>query len=218
MRVEKIKMMEQIRKYILPQGLTKAAYSLGAALVLALFDLEILSFLSFVVGLFFLFAYRKPNRLHANISDYAVCSPADGFVLDLEELSESEYGYKLTIESSLVESGLVCAPFEAKTFSLSLVRGARLPQEAHLFSRLNEKLEALFQTEDKSVKVIHTLKQSPFPIEVLTRKEQIGCGECYGYVYNAVSVVYLPKEFRFNDIYVGKRLYASQSIIGYFSS
>ena len=211
-------MMEQIRKLVLPQGFTKAVYSLGAALLLAVFDLEILSFLAFVGGLFFLFAYRKPDRLHANISDYAVCSPADGFVLDLEELIESEYGYKLTIESSLVESGVMCAPFKADTLSLSLVRGSRLPQEAHLFSRLNEQLEALFETQDKSVKVLHTLKQSPFPVEILTRKEQIDCGECYAFVYNAITVVYLPKEFRFNDIYVGKRVYASQSIIGYFSS
>ena len=218
MRTRENKMMEKIHKYILPQGIIKAVYSIGAAVLFALLDMEILSFLCFVIALLFLYVYRKPNRLHVNISDYAVCSPVDGFVLDVEEFGEGEYGYKLTIESSLVESAMVSAPFDAKVVSLSLKRGSRLPFESPLFDRLNERLEALFQTGEKRVKVKHTLKKSPLRIEILKNVEQMRCGEFYAFVYNAVTVVYLPKEFRLNNIHVGKRLYASQSIIGYFSN
>lgn len=209
--------MDTIRNYFLPQGITKAAYALVAALIFFILDIETLSFLSLLLVLFFLFAYRNPSRLWADISDYGVYSPADGKVVAIEDINDDEYGYKLTIDSSCMQSGVLRSPFDAKKVSFKLQRGARLAQKSPLFASLNERLEALFENEKKRVKVMHILKRTPLPIELIAKKNQSKCCDIYGFAYNAVSVVYLPKEFRLN-VHVGQRVYASQNIIGYFSN
>ena len=209
--------MEKIYKLILPWGLKKAVYALAAALLLALLDLELLSFLAFLLTLFFLFAYRNPSRLCADISSYGVVSPVDGEVVAIENIEDAMYGYRVVIESSMLQSGLLCAPFEAKKVSFKLQRGSRLPKKSHLFSSLNESLEATFENEEKTLKILHRLKSSPLSIECKDKKEQMRSCELYGFAYDAVSVLYLPREFRLN-VHIGQRLLASQNIIGYFSN
>lgn len=209
--------METIRNYILPLGLKKAAFTLAAAFVFTLLDLELFAFFSFLLTLFFFFAYRNPSRISADISDYGVCAPIDGKIVAIEDINEGEYGFKLVIDSSFLQTGLLRSPFEAKRASFSLQRGSRLAKDSHLFSSLNERLEVLFESGEKRVKVCHTLKRSPLRIELFDHKSQLECCEIYGFAYDALSVVYLPREFRLN-VHVGQRVYASQNILGYFSS
>lgn len=210
--------METIRNYILPFGLKKAAYAFAAAFVFGLLDLELLAFLSFGLALFFLFAYRNPPRISADIADSGICAPVDGKIVAIEDISEGSYGFKLTIESSCLHSGVLYAPFEAEKVSSFLQRGARLAKGSHLFDSLGERLEVVFESGGKSVRAVHTLKRSPLRIELLGKdKEPQKCGEVYGFAYDAMSVLYLPREFRFN-VHVGQRVYASQNILGYFSN
>lgn len=209
--------METIRNYILPLGLKKAAFVLAAAFVFALLDLELLAFFSFLLALFLLFVYRNPTRISADISDYGVCAPVDGKVVAIEDISEGEYGFKLVIDSSYLQSGLLHSPFEAKRVSFSLQRGSRLAKDSHLFATLNERLEVLFESGEKRVKVCHRLKRSPLRIELFDHKSQLESCEMYGFAYDALSVVYLPREFRLN-VHVSQHVYASQNILGYFSS
>ncbi len=210
--------MEKIRNCILPQGLTKAAYSMGAALLFFVLDLEVFSLLSLAFALFFLFAYRRGARISANISDSGICAPIDGRVTAIEDIDDESYGYRLTIESSWIDSSVLYTPFYAKSFTLKLQRGARLSKESRLFGTLGESLEALFQNGNKKVKIVHRLKRSPLRIEVLAQKKgHIECGENYGFAFDALTTMYLPKEFRLN-IHVGQKIYASQNILGYFSS
>ena len=209
--------MEAIRNYFLSIGLKKAAYALAAALVFALLDLEFFSLVSFVLALFFLFTYRNPPRIFADISDYGVCAPVDGKIVAIEDINDREYGFKLTIDSSYLHSGVLRTPFEAQSVSFNLQRGARLSKDSHLFTTLNERLEALFENKEKHVKVVHTLKRSPLPIELFDKKGQTECCKMYGFAFDAVSVIYLPREFRLN-VHVGQRVYAAQNILGYFSN
>ena len=209
--------MEKIHKLLLPWGVRKVLYSGSAALVFALLDLEFFSLAAFLLTLFFLFAYRNPSRLSAAISSYGVVSPVDGVVVAIEDIDEGIYGYKVVIDSSMMQSGILCTPFEANKSSFRLLRGARLAKESHLFSSLGESLEAVFENGQKSLKVVHRLKRSPLRIELTQKKGELACCELYGFAYDALSVLYLPREFRLN-IHVGQRLYASQNIVGYFSN
>jgi len=208
--------MDKIRKFLLPWGVKKAAYAIAAALLFALLDFELLSFLTLLLALFFLFAYRNPTRLQAAISNYGVVSPVDGVVVEIEQIDDDEYRYKVVIDSSMLQSGMLRVPFEAKKTSYKLQRGSRVSKVSPLFETLNESLEALFENGERKIKVKHRLKRSPLPIELLEKKSELKCCELYGFAYDALSVLYLPREFRLN-VHIGQQLASSQNIVGYFS-
>ena len=209
--------MDKIRNLILPFGTQKFLFAAVAALLFTLLDFEFLFLLAFAVTVLFLFAYRNPARLQAAISDYGVVSPVDGRVVEITDIEEDGYGYKVVIDSSLANSGMLRVPFEAKKVSFSLQRGARLAKDSHLFETLNESLEALFENGTRRLKVLHRLKRSPLPIETHFKSKSLECCELYGFAYNAHTTLYLPREFRLN-IHVGQSLLSSQNIIGYFSN
>ncbi|SFV56024.1 Phosphatidylserine decarboxylase-related protein [hydrothermal vent metagenome] len=209
--------MEKIRSYFLFLGLKKAGYSAILALVFAIFDFELLASLFLLMALFFLYIYKIPKRLVANISNSGVVAPVDGKVVEIKKEDNKEYGYKVVIDSSFFHAPLLYSPFEAKEGSFYLKRGTRLGQTSHLFKRLNETLEVFFTNGDKSIKIEHRLKRTPLNIELFTKKREFKCGESYGFALNAITTLYLPKDFQAN-INIGQNLYASQTILGYFSN
>ncbi len=213
----KMKKMEAIRKLFLTEGIQKALYAFGAFVVFLILDLEFFVFVALLLVFFFLFAYRNPSGMEVDLSDYGVFAPVDGRITLIKDVDESGYGYIVTIESSLLDAGVLKTPFGADISSLEIQRGSHLPLESKLFDTLNERLVISFEKNNKKVKISHTLKRSPFDIEVYVGfGAESASGKPYGYAYNCVTHLYLPKEFRLN-ISVGAKLSCAQTIVGYFS-
>ena len=208
-------MQRKIRNLLCFSGWEKVLYGGSATLLLAAFDFEVLAFFAAVATLFFLAAYRNPLRNSPDISDFGVIAPVDGRVVSIEEIEDGKYGYRLLVDSSVVHSAPLRAPFQAERISLRLRHGSRLPRSSRLFMTLNESLEARFESGKRAVKVLHTLKRSPLSIEVSKLGDGVECCEVYGFAYNALTEIYLPKMFRLN-VTNGQLLLASQNIIGYF--
>ncbi len=208
--------MEESRKLVLPLGIKKAAYSAGVALLFALLDFELFSWVALLCSLFFLYAYRNRVRLSVDRSEIGVLAPVEGRVIAIENIDEDGgYGYRVVIDSSMRHSGVLRVPFATSKRTFKLQRGTRVAKDSHLFLSLNESLEALFENDDKHLKVVHRLKRSPLRIELFDEKNESESAELYGFAYDAITEIYLPYEFRLN-IHRGQQLEVSH-VIGYFS-
>ena len=184
----------------------------------ALFDFDILEFISFLALLFFIFVYRNPERLAANFQENSVVSPVDGIVISIEEIDDKEYSYKIEIESSYFNVSFLRAPLNASLKSVHKKSGARLPKFDELARKINENTELIFEDNQKNkVKIIHMAKQSFDGITIgVTEGQNVLQSSRYGLMVNGLTTLYLPQNFRLN-ISVGNELLASESLIGYFS-
>ncbi len=202
---------------ISPNGYAYIAYALLAAFVFGVFDLEFFSLLAFMLALFFAYSFRNPERELSFLDDKAVISPVDGVVRAIEEINEEEFSYKITIESSYLNVGILRVPLNADLQDMKIFRGARTAKKSKLFYDLNERAELVFLGNNKNkVKVIHRLKQSFAPINIDIPKQTLYKGMRYGFATNAVTELYLPENFRL-DIKPNNEIEASHSLIGYFS-
>lgn len=194
-----------------------------AMLIFTLLGFTFLEFFAFLAILFFIFVFRNPERETLLYQQGSVVSPVDGTVLSIEEIDSKESGdfaYKVEIDSNYLNVSLLRSPFAAIAQSVSLQRGARLSHSASLSSSLNENAVLLFQDRDSknSIKIVHRLKESFKSIELdVVNLAQLQQGARYGFMFNGVTTLYLPCNFRLN-VSVGSEVRASESLIGYFTS
>ncbi len=190
--------------------------SVGLFLFALLFGFEYLEFFSLMATLFFIFVFRNPEREVLIFEDGSVVSPVDGVVLSIEEMNQN--GYKIEINSTYMNAGLLRAPFISKVKDIKINYGAKLPLENPLAKHLNENAEIVF-TDKKAntIKIKHILKQSFKSINIASKKEQnLFQGVRYGFALNGITMLYLPKNFRLN-VGVGSELIASETLVGYFT-
>ena len=183
-----------------------------------IFSLEIFTFLSLCLLIFLGYTFRNPERELLMTGDKSVLSPVDGNVISIEELDDSEYFYKLTIQSTLKDVSLLRTPINAITVSQNKYNGTCLRLGNPLAKKLNERATLVFEdTYANKVKIVHITAESFCGIETdnLKHNEQRQSSR-YGVMVNGVSEVYLPKNFRLN-ISVADELKASQHLLGYFS-
>ena len=215
-------MMERVMKnnlfIVSKDGWKYIAYALLISFIFALLDLEIFSFLSFLTALYFAYSFRNPERELGFLDEKAVVSPVDGVVIAIDELQEEAYTYKIIIESSLLNVGILRIPLTSKIENVSIKRGARTSKYSKLFRDLNEKAELKFvDMSGNSIKVVHTLKQGITPVKIAINKdESVVKGTRYGTALNTLTEIYLPKNFRLN-VNVHDEIEASHSLIGYLS-
>jgi len=215
-------MMERVMKnnlfIVSKDGWKYIAYALLISFIFALLDLEIFSFLSFLTALYFAYSFRNPERELGFLDEKAVVSPVDGVVIAIDELQEEAYTYKIIIESSLLNVGVLRIPLTSKIENVSIKRGARTSKYSKLFRDLNEKAELKFvDMSGNSIKVVHTLKQGITPVKIAINKdESVVKGTRYGTALNTLTEIYLPKNFRLN-VNVHDEIEASHSLIGYLS-
>jgi len=192
-------------------------YSFIAFIVLLILDLEILAFFVLVFFLFSAFVFRNPEKALNNFEENALLSLVDGTVTKIEELEDSEYGYKLDITSSYMDVSILRAPFDAKVKSFDLTRGARLSNNAKNFSAINE--NAVLVLENKSgqnIKVVHRLTQSFAPLFIdTTNGSSLSKTSRYGVMLCGVTSIYIPKSFKLN-VNVTDKVSASETLLGYF--
>ena len=148
----------------------------------------------------------------------SVVAPTDGVVTTIQQLEDSEYAYKIDIESSYFNIGVLRFPMDTKVETVTVVKGSRVAKNSKLFPLLNEYAELVFvDNAENRVKVIHRLKQSFAPIDIdLVKNQELMQRTRYGTMVNGVTSIYLKSNFRVN-VSVGQETSASETLIGYFS-
>ena len=199
-------------------GLKSVAYSFGAFAFFYLFGFSVLATLAFSVLVFLVFVYRNPERELNIFESSSILAPSDGVVSAIEELEGGEFRYKVEIESSLFDVGVLRFPLSGTVESVECVHGTRLAKNAPQFNHLNESCSYTAKDEQQNtIKVVHTLKQTALPLVVELQSEQsLYKSLRYGYANNAVTTLYLPDNVRLS-IQVGSHLKAGESLVAHFS-
>jgi len=203
---------------IAKEGWNYIAYSFIAFIVFAIFDLVFFQVISFVLIIFFLFVFRNPERELPRFDTNSVVSPVDGTVLSIDEIQNSDFLYKVTLQSNYTDVSILRSPMNAKINSIEKQSGARLSSSSFLSNKLNENATIIFEDENSNkIKLSHMLNQSFAEIKIDAIKSQnLFQSSRYGVMIDGITTIYLPQNFRLN-ITVGNELKASESLIGYFS-
>jgi len=200
------------------EGINYFLISLSLFSLCLVFDFDFLAFIAFFATLFVSFSFRNPERELAIFENGSLLSPADGIVQSITELDNDEYAYKIEIQSSCTDVGVLRIPTHAKVSSVIKSNGSRLSSDSKLYSSLNENAVIVFTTQEENIfKVVHRLQRSFAPLFIeLTQEQNVVQTTRYGMMLNGTTTIYLPQNFRLN-IKVGSQLKASESLMGYFS-
>lgn len=199
-------------------GFKYVSASFLAFILFLIFDIDFLSFIFFVAVIVFTFIYRNPERELPSFEKNSFVSPVDGKVISIEDIQDEEYAYKLKIQSSYLNVGVLRTPLDSTLQSVSIRKGARLAASSSLCEYINENIELVFVDENSNnVKVRHQLSRSFDEITIDTHSSQmLRQASRYGVMTNGITTIYLPKNFRLN-VSIGSELEGSQTLIGYFS-
>lgn len=203
---------------IAKSGWSYIGYALLAFVIFSILDLDLLAFASFLLSVFFIYVFRNPEKEMPFFQPNSVVAPVDGVVTTIQQLEDSEYVYKIDIESSYFNIGVLRFPMDAKVETVTVVKGSRVAKNSKLFPLLNEYAELVFvDNAENKVKVLHRLKQSFAPIDIdLVKNQELMQRTRYGTMINGVTSIYLKSNFRLN-VSVGQETSASETLIGYFS-
>ena len=199
-------------------GFKYIASAFLAFIIFSIFDIEFFALISFILMIAFAFIFRNPEREVLSFEKNSLVSPVDGNVISIEDIQESEYAYKLEIDSTYLDVGVLRTPLNATLQSVVKMNGARLASTSTLSKDINENVELVFVDESSnSVKIVHKLKRSFDGITVDVKNDQnLKQASRYGVMLNGTTTIYLPKNFRLN-VTLGSELEGSQTLIGYFS-
>lgn len=203
---------------IAKEGWKYIGYALGFFILFSVLDLEFLQLVAFAVVLFFLFVFRNPERELPSFDSSSVLCPVDGEVIAIDEITDSEYAYKVTVNTSYKDVGVLRAPMNSTLVAVEKKNGTRLSLDNPVAKQTNENVGVVFKdSNENKVKVLHTLKQSLCGVVVdVEENKNIVQSARYGLMVNGVTQIYLPKNFRLNLI-MGEETRASESLVGYFS-
>ena len=210
-----------MRANLLPVAQEGWRYIASTSAFLVLFfilDLDPLIFFTSLLLLAIIYLFRNPERQLPMFEKLSVVSPCDGVVQAIVEIKESEYAYRIDIESSSLDVGILRAPLNAKFESIIKYNGSRVSKNSKLFSDINENVELVFVDDNENkLKITHTLKQSFAPLFIdIIKAQNLQQTARYGLMLNGVTSIYLPHNFRLN-VNVSNELKSSESLIGYFS-
>ena len=200
-------------------GLKAVGYSFGLFGLFYIFGFSFFAFLAFMVFASLLFAYRNPERELRVFEQASILSPCDGIVDAIEEINEDGYRYRIVIESSFVDVGLLRMPAGGKIVKVKTCHGTKLGKNTTQFTKLNAMCSYTVQTEDKhnTLEVQHRLKQTPLSLACeLKEGDELYKSKRYGFANNTVTTLSLPENVRLN-VQEGEKLKAGESLIAYFS-
>lgn len=192
--------------------------SLSLFILFMLFDFDLLAFLAFLSTVVFLYVFRNPERELLSFEEESILSPVDGVVSAITELENSEYVYRIDIQSSYLDVSLLRSPLNAHVDSLEHYKGTRVSKESHLSENLNENVEIVFSDKKSNkIKVKHTLTQSfaPLQIDILDSQTLLKSSR-YGLMLCGVTSIYLPANVRVN-VNLANEVKASQTLIAFLS-
>jgi len=187
--------------------------------VMLLIDADFLAFVTLVLFILTVWAYRNPERAFPYHQDNSIVSVCDGTVKKIETV-EDENGnttYNIVIANSFLDTSILRVPFTCKVHETSVVSGARLSTSSPLAERLNEKGLIVFGEGDKQLVVMHTLALASVGIKInLVANNSVQQGARYGLMIKGESMIVLPHESRV-AVKVGDKVRAGETLIGFFS-
>ncbi|MEN8303955.1 MAG: phosphatidylserine decarboxylase [Campylobacterota bacterium] len=223
MRVSQTEMTvsKVMKSNLLPVSNTGFKYLVSAFLafiIFSIFEIGFLALISLVLVFVFGFIFRNPEREVPSFEKGSLVSPVDGNVTSIEDIQDSEYAYKLEIDSTYLNVGVLRTPLDSTLESVVTRRGTRLAITSPLCKDINENTELIFVDENSnSVKIVHRLKRSFDGVTIDVKNTQnVKQASRYGVMINGTTTIYLPKNFRLN-VTLGSELEGSQTLIGYFS-
>lgn len=210
-----------MNKNLLPiskDGLPKIVYTLVFLLVVLALDLDILSFISFVVVVGLIYVYRNPEREAVSLGNNSVTSPVDGQVISIESIEDSVYAYKIEIDSKFSDVAVLRAPMNAKVDEIKTLHGSKLSTTTSLFRKINEQSQVTFKDENSNKIMVEHLSKISFEdiIIDLYEDQSVLQSSRYGLVLNGITTLYLPHNFRVS-VSVGNEVVGSETLVGYFS-
>jgi len=196
-------------------------YLLASTLLFVLFmilDCEFLATLTFFAIIGFLYFFRNPVREIQSFEEESILSPVDGVISSISELEDSEFTYRIDIESGYFDVSLLRMPTDAEVLTLKYQKGTRVASEENLFDTLNENCEILFENKtNQKIKIKHTLTQSFAPLSLdILESQSMHKGSRYGLMLCGVTSIYLPANVRVN-VNLSDKVEGSQSVIAFFS-
>jgi phosphatidylserine decarboxylase len=164
--------------------------------------LEFLQLLSFVLLVFFVFVFRNPERELPNFDANSVLCPVDGEVVSIEALTDSEYAYKVSIDTTYKDVGILRAPMNASLIFIGKKYGTRLSLDNPIAIQTNENVRMVFEDSNANkVQLVHTVKQSLCGVVIDVEQDiSIAQSARYGIMVNGITHIYLPQNFRLNLI------------------
>ena len=192
--------------------------SISLFLVFFILDFDLLAFMTFILSICFFVLFRNPERELPITNGNAFLSPSDGTVISIEEFKNESFKYKLVIEGSYFDVGLLRASTNQKLEKIKKRNGTRVSMQSPLFSDLNEYMSLDFTDESNNKFTIeYQLKNSFIPLNInLIEGEKMTQASRYGLMLNGLTTIYLPENFELKAI-VGNEIKASSFIVGYFS-
>ncbi len=208
-------------KYIHPEGYRFIGIFLGIALVLALLGLSLLAKLFFLLALFSGYFFRDPER-YAPLLENSVASPADGKIIVVDQLEESEvYGekpcIKISIFMSLFNVHVNRIPVSGKVVAMRYHPGKFVSANLDKASAENERQEIVVETAWKSrvafVQIAGLVARRI--VCHLETDDQVVKGERFGLIrFGSRLDVYLPVETIVN-VHPGQHVKAGETVLGY---
>ena len=211
-----------IRKYakISPEGFQLIIASAALGWLLALLGFTTLSIITLILTVCLLFFFRDPERNITTDQD-AVISPADGKVISIENIKETEFLNKNCVKISIFLSVLDCHvnrfPVSAKVLATKYKPGKfNLAYDAE-GSEENEKLSTFVQM-DSGVKLLFS-QVAGFLARRIVSYAAVGDyfsqGERFGIIkFGSRMDLYLPEK-SILEIDIGDKVKAGETIIAW---
>ncbi len=200
------------------EGLVYILSSAIAFLFFSVIDADFLAIIAFVLLIASIYSFRNPERALVHFDEKSLLCVCDGVVRSIEELTEDKYAYKIIIESSLEDVAVLRVPFAGKMLQAKHTKGTKISKQSSVFDDLSESIAIDFEDDfGNKIHILHQAKQGVFPLfSEISSQERLAQTTRYGFAQNIRTSLYLPKNFRVSTS-VGKRVKASESLIGYFS-
>ena len=203
---------------IAKDGMKCIAATAAIMLFFLVIDAEFLTFLSALLVLVTVWAYRNPERTVPYLEDESIVSVSDGIVKSIETLEDEEGSslYKVVVKSGILDTPILRAPFSCDVKETETVFGARLLSSS-LADKLNEQSHIVFGKGERQVSVLHTLQLSSVGIKNHLKSDiAVIQGLRYGLMVKGETTLVLPTNSRV-AVKVGQRVRAGETLLGFFS-
>ncbi|MEN8147255.1 MAG: phosphatidylserine decarboxylase [Campylobacterota bacterium] len=205
---------------IAKDGMKCIAAAVAVMLFFMAIDAEFLTFLSVILVLVTVWAYRNPERIIPHLEEDGIVSVADGMITSIETLEDEEgnNSYKIVIKSGILDTPILRVPFSCDVKEVEAISGARLMLSMPLAQKLNEQSHIVFGKDDREVSVVHMLQLSSVGIKNRLAKESaVLQGMRYGLMVKGETTLVLPTHSRV-AVKVGQRVRAGETLLGFFST
>lgn len=193
--------------------------SIGIAFALFLVSvfLGVLPWVFLLLCVVLVFLFRNPERIAEEEDALVIIAPTDGTVRTIEKSKtlEGEPCLRVVIENSLLDVGVLRAPFALEAESVRRRHGLFLPVSLPKSALLNEQLTFTCKGHNALVQMRILAGVFARNLTLFLPKKQFKLGERLGYFNEGAVELFLPLHVRIR-VTLGQSVKAGQSVLGYF--